>query len=171
MNMKSQTSIKNSFQRWRNRCTGVLKRMPLGKIGHAALVTGFVFVTSVASPGANISYEGYQVNMETTANDPTFGWRNPTPAKPLDLDGDNILGSDGYYAFASAISKPSYVSSWAVTASNSNWTTGWGVADNPADPTGPDTLPFGRWYPPPSSVFNFVVTGDLADKVLTVGIL
>lgn len=135
-----------------------------------------VAILAVNTNAADITYEGYQGNVESPADDPTTGWRNPTPAKPLDLDGDNILGSDGYYAFGSAISQPSYISSWALYANlGLNWSTGYGVADDPADPTGADTKPFGRWAGdsgPDGSMFEFTITGtDLDGKTLTVGLL
>ena len=71
------------------------------------LVTGIVFgtilgVSSFAS-ATSISYVG----NDLTTND---AWRTTDVVKPLDADGDNIYGTDGYYLYPGISSVPSYVS-------------------------------------------------------------
>ncbi|MCH7229101.1 Ig-like domain-containing protein, partial [Haloferula sp. A504] len=65
------------------------------------------FTTSSSATTAAITFVGTQDNMETKNDDPTVGWRNTTPAKTLDIDGDNIIGTDGYRT-SNRSSNPSY---------------------------------------------------------------
>ena len=58
----------------------------------AVVAVAFVGVTQAAV----ITYVGNQTEIEAYTDTPTEGWRNATPAKPLDIDGDNILGTDGW---------------------------------------------------------------------------
>jgi hypothetical protein len=120
---------------------------------------------------ATITYVGHQVGIEADADTPTEGWRNPTPAKPLDIDGDHILGTDGWW-LAKQKSDPSYA--WITeTAPNGN-SGGWGKWDNPSDPSGPDTFGAFILHGPGDSLdaFQIVIHGDaLKGKTLRLGIL
>jgi len=133
-----------------------------------ALLTGFVGTASAAT----ITYVGGQNNLEAHTNDPTVGWRNATTVKPLDGDGDNILGTDGYDLSGSSapLLLPSYVLSSAV-AGNHNQTRG--LVDDPADPTGSDIA--GGWSggSGSSGTFGtFVFQGtSLATETLRLGVL
>ena len=90
-----------------------------------------------AAAAANINYVGVQYDVEdNTTNTPTAGWRNPTPAKPLDIDGDNILGSDGYDIYFKKASNPSYATIGYPYPNRNNATLA--LWDNPASPTGND---------------------------------
>lgn len=121
--------------------------------------------------GAEITYVGHQVGIEADADTPTEGWRNPTPAKPLDIDGDHILGTDGWW-LANQKSEPSYA--WITeTAPNGN-SGAWGKWDNPSDPSGPDTVGALILHGPGDSLdaFQIVIHGDaLKGKTLRLGSL
>jgi len=81
-----------------------------------------------------ITHVGTQFDIESGTNDPTVGWRNTSPAKPMDIDGDNILGTDGYRTSAHT-RDPSY----AITAKLAPNENGGGkVYDDPTDPAGDD---------------------------------
>jgi len=136
-------------------------------------------VASVLCPTARaavITYVGLHENVESHANDPTVGWRNPTsPAKPMDLDGDNIYGSDGYTLFGRPYEMlPAY-----VTAIQPLQTVlgpdalDYAMIDNPNDPTGNDikagTL-FLNGVIGEFAFASFVVNGN-APSVFRLGIL
>ncbi|MBT7959702.1 MAG: PEP-CTERM sorting domain-containing protein [Akkermansiaceae bacterium] len=136
---------------------------PLAAIAVAA-VTG--------SASAAITYVGGQSNFEAHTNDPTVGWRNATTAKPLDGDGDNVLGTDGYDLSGNSapLLLPSYVLS-SVVSGNHNQTRG--NVDDPADPTGADIA--GGWSggSSASGTFGtFVFQGStMATETLRLGVL
>lgn len=105
-------------------------------------------LTGVASVHAvPIAYTGSQLNVDPkTTSLPTtpdsFGWRNATPVKPLDVDGDNVIGTDGYWGRASNVAPnviPSYLSFNAIVTGGNPF----GYFDNPLDPTGIDTARIG----------------------------
>ena len=100
----------------------------------ASLATAAAFTTRPAA-AANINYVGVQYDVEASTNTPTTGWRNPTPAKPLDIDGDNILGSDGYDVYFEKASNPSYATIGYPYPNRNNASALW---DDPANPTGDD---------------------------------
>jgi len=54
----------------------------------------------------------------TGADPNVVDWRNPSVAKPLDTDGDNIYGTDGYVMFAAVPSGSSTTLARTTTASN-----------------------------------------------------
>ena len=86
---------------------------------------------------ATISYLGTQFDIESPTDDPGVGWRNTSPPKPLDIDGDHILGTDGWRVgnVGNVVSDPPYAKT-AQTSPNANAHGRW---DNPLDPTGKDT--------------------------------
>jgi hypothetical protein len=168
--MKSQTSIKNSSRRTSERFTSVLQL--IGKFGHAALVAGFVFMTTVASPAADITYVGSHIGIEADTNSATDGgWRTPSTPKPLDVDGDSIYGTDGYW-FAGTQLKPSYVSAFTNLFQNNNSAGGWAAWDKP-DASGDQEYPYlrdGAAGVFPDTIVQFAITGTGLDgKVLRVG--
>lgn len=139
------------------------------------------FLGAGSANAATVTYVGHQDDVEAAADTPTTGWRNATPAKPLDIDGDNILGTDGYSIFQangnSISSLPTYISSVQRIGGNSNSAGSFGVMDNPADPSGADTINFGIWHAGASNtnasnIFRFTVAGtDLNGQTLRVGIM
>ena len=148
-------------------------------------VFGLVFVLfgmSRAVEGGFIQYVGHEVDVESASDTPTTGWRNPNNAKTLDIDGDNILGTDGYSIFNlnsfSLIGNqalPDYISEVTRLSPNANAASSFGVMDNPADPSGSDTWNFGIWHTAnstPADIFQFSVVGNsLQNRKLRIGLL
>tara|TARA_B110000908_G_scaffold170627_1_gene230754 strand:+ start:116 stop:856 length:741 start_codon:yes stop_codon:yes gene_type:complete len=134
-----------------------------------AALTVAVFTGSAS---AAISYVGGQSNFEAHTNDPTDGWRNTTTAKPLDGDGDNILGTDGYDLSGSSapLLLPSYVFSSTISGGHNQTR---GSVDDPSDPTGADIA--GGWSGGNSASGTFGTFvfqgGTLATETLRLGVL
>jgi hypothetical protein len=126
----------------------------------------------VSANAATIMHAGGQSNFEAHTNDATVGWRNATTLKPLDGDGDNILGTDGYDLSGSSapLALPSYVLS-SVVSGNHNQTRG--SVDDPLNPTGADIA--GGWSggSGASGTFGtFVFQGSsLVTETLRLGVL
>jgi hypothetical protein len=53
-----------------------------------------IFLSAAASRGSIIQFFGSDPDADS--------WRNPAVAKPLDLSGDNVYGTDGYVAFGTS---------------------------------------------------------------------
>ena len=149
--------------------------MPLRK----TLSLSALLIFSASLQATSVSYIGNQDNVEAEVNDPTTGWRNPTPAKPFDIDGDNILGSDGYETFGGGgvASLPSYIANVTrLSSNNNNLGASAGLIDDPSDPLGADTVTYGIWHSGPSGtdidIFSFEITGtELNGQTLRVGVL
>jgi methionine-rich copper-binding protein CopC len=121
-----------------------------------------------------ITHVGTQFDIESGTNDPTLGWRNPSPAKPLDIDGDNILGTDGYRTSAHTSNPP-----YAITAKLAPNENGGGkVYDDPTNPAG-DDIGLAAFHDANAGngqetrpLLEFVITEDLpAGTTLRVGVL
>jgi len=133
-------------------------------------------ILAVNTNAADITYEGFQTDIETmlaTEEVTPKGWRNTNPAKPLDVDGDNILGTDGYMVKDKPTVTPSYFSSWSRVSLNDN---AWAkYIDDPDDPTGADTVRDPRWRKGRASddgYYTFTITGSsLENKRLQIGLL
>jgi hypothetical protein len=121
---------------------------------------------------ANITFVGHQDGVEDDADTPTSGWRNASPTKPLDIDLDNILGTDGYEV-AGKVSNPSYA--WITNLAPNRNGGPWGLWDDPANPSGNDTLAATIYHDSTRDTvdaFEIVIHGNaLAGKTLRVGIL
>ena len=138
-----------------------MNQRPLILTASLALASAF----SISSAGAvTIDYAGVQFGVEdSTTNTLTTGWRNPTPAKPLDIDGDNILGSDGYLIYFNRISNPSYATIATTGYINrNNAPVNW---DDPTDPTGADFTAGGFYHD--ASAGLGVMSGQLLSFVIT----
>jgi hypothetical protein len=144
-------------------------------------VLGLVLALAPAAQAA-VSYVGNQDDIESAANTTSSGWRNATPTKTFDIDGDNIMGSDGYQMFEGGTTGitglPGYIAS--VTRLTSHVGTSgsggsFGIMDDPADPTGNDTIYFGLWFDvsdtPVDPLFSFVIQGNALDgQTLRIGL-
>lgn len=87
---------------------------------------------------ATVLYTGDHFNFESVTNDAGTGWRNTSTVKPLDADGDNIYGTDGYEFGGGGTPNalPTYVNSFTISGGHNDG--GRGDVDNPADPSGVD---------------------------------
>lgn len=104
-----------------------------------------------SASAATVSYVGFQNEIEGEFDTPNEGWRNASPTKTYDIDGDNILGTDGFYipgavGGSADIQLPAYVASIAKDSSGGeNWSAGFGLMDDPSNPSGTDTWNYGGW--------------------------
>jgi len=141
------------------------------------VAAGFAVATGEIASAATITYVGTQVDIESNFNDPANGWRNVSPLKPLDIDGDNILGTDGY-KLKNVGSNPSYATV-TVVAPNANNNTEGKVWDTPSNPSGADTIMAGAFHDNAAGsgvttvpLLRFVISGtDLDGKTLRLGVL
>lgn len=137
-----------------------------------ALAALAVAATTGFTSAATIVIAGGQSNFEAHTNDPTDGWRNTTTAKPLDGDGDNIFGTDGYDLSGSSapLALPAYVFSSTIGGGHNQTR---GLVDDPTDPTGADIA--GGWSGGngASGTFGTFVFqgGTLATETLRLGVL
>ena len=111
------------------------------------LMAGTMALACAASNAATVAYAGSQLNVDAKQTSlpavaDSIGWRNATTAKPLDVDGDNIIGTDGYTGRASNVA-PSVIPSYLTFSSITGGGNSFGYFDNPLDPTGIDTARVG----------------------------
>ncbi len=135
----------------------------------ATVAMASLVLTTASASAATIMYAGGQSNMETFSNDPAVGWRNATTAKPLDIDGDNVLGTDGYvFAGSSSVEAlPTYVASSARSGGHND--NNRGSVDNPLDASGAD---IGIGWSGNFNSWNFVFQGSaLEAETLRLGVL
>lgn len=137
----------------------------------ASLLSGVL--CSSHGDAATITLVGTQFNMETKSNDPTVGWRNTTTAKTLDIDGDNVVGTDGYRTSNRGLN-PSYLTATVVATNINNFSS----IDDPNNPTGND-ISTGTLHDNNAGLgvetvplLQFVMTGTVPiGEILRVGIL
>jgi hypothetical protein len=120
----------------------------------------------VARP--RLRYAGSQLGVGS-------GWRTAALVKPLDIDSDYVLGTDGYYLIGNnqRTSQPTYVSSWTPPTSTYGGNAGYALVDDPAVvPPGTATIRSGTANPGGSDVlvFSFVLNADLPAQ-LRLGIM
>lgn len=110
---------------------------PMPRLKSDFLLLCFCIFAPVAS-AATIAYVGNEYNVEAFTDDSGVGWRNSSTAKAFDLDGDNVIGTDGYdFAGGSpVVSLPSYVASVTFTGGHNDQNRG--LVDDPTDPSGAD---------------------------------
>jgi hypothetical protein len=103
------------------------------------------------------------VNSDLTTHG---AWRTPGVNKPLDVDGNNIYGSDGYYLFGGTPANVASTPSYATVANLTNWTAvanpGFVQLDNPQ---GAGLISSGLWF-----VFtpgNLAIEDDFARITVT----
>jgi len=76
---------------------------------------------------AGVNYAGVQTDLGS-------GWRTSSVQKPLDIDGDNVLGTDGYYLVNLPSVLPSYVSQAAILTTTSQGDPSYAFIDDPTHP-------------------------------------
>jgi len=120
----------------------MLKAQPFFMLAAAAAMA----LLDVHAQAAVVGYVGFQNEVEGEFDTPTEGWRNASPAKTFDIDGDNILGTDGYWNPSNGTVLPAYVASAAKqNVGGDNTGSGFGVMDDPGNPSGTDTWNYGGW--------------------------
>lgn len=166
-------------------CSMAMNRTMIG-LAAAVLLIG-------NASAADIWYVGVNTNIDSSADDgTTVGWHSSGNAKSLDLDGDNVLGTDGWiYCVAGnnglnnpARSLPSYFTDsngvgWDVLTSNFSEVPDGIFTDYPTPVTGPNppqaqTEAWWGWAVNVKDMFQFTFNTnatELASKTLRVGLL
>jgi len=117
------------------------------------------------APPAGTSFFGAQTDVGG-------GWRTAAQTKTCDIDGNNILGTDGYWLVGDNGSQsiPTYTNNWVQTGSIYGGNGSFFPVDNPANPgttTTPGTTATGNG----SDVFSFQMTGTAPTKMIRVGLM
>ena len=153
------------------------------------LLTTLVLASHLMSANAaTLAYVGWQANVEAKQDaDPSpttssSGWRNSSTTKTYDIDGDNILGTDGWYGRGDASiggAVGDYLPSYVTPTYNVGSGNVFGFMDNPLDPAGVDTYRTGLWGTASAGIYNgtgldlfgFSVNGTSLESVpLRIGI-
>jgi hypothetical protein len=121
--------------------------------------------TNVNTTAPSLTHIGTQFGLTSTSN-----WRTVSTAKPFDLGGDDVLGSDGYYMIGNnqRTSQPKYVSSWSVPVSTFGGSPAYAYIDDPdVVPPGSSIVYSGTANPGGSDVliFSFVLGGAVPDTI------
>jgi fibronectin-binding autotransporter adhesin len=130
----------------------------------SVILTGLFCATGRA---AGINYAGVQTDLGS-------GWRTSSVQKPLDIDGDNVLGTDGYYMVNLPAVLPDYVSQAAILTSTSPGDPSYAFID---DPTRPGNLfETGTMNPVPgpgtsANLFSFTVNSAVAGRWIRIGLM
>ncbi len=114
--------------------------------GKGIFATLSASVLALPLSAATVSYVGSQLSMETYSNDPA-GWRSTgDPDKPLDIDSNGVLGTDGYFMAGSVgESLPGYITGVTAEEIAYGGNAGYAQIDNPLDASGADVVS-GAWY-------------------------
>ena len=116
---------------------------------------------------ASIAYVG-------THPDLGGGWRTPAVLKPLDLDGDYLIGTDGYHLVNLPPVWPSYLSGTEILSSTFPGIPGYSFIDDPAQPGG--TFLTGTMNPQPGAgasadLFRFTLSAGAVGRTIRIGLL
>jgi hypothetical protein len=137
--------------------------------GAGALINNPLRVPSGVTlvPPASILYVGADQNIGS-------GWRTASVSKPHDVDGNNVLGTDGYHLVNLPATLPSYVGSTAILTSTYPGNANYASID---DPTKTDSLFLtGTMNPSPESgqavdLFKFTLNTNAMGRTIRVGLL
>jgi hypothetical protein len=137
----------------------------LRRVALTALVTDLLIATPTRA--AVITYAGAQTDLGS-------GWRTPGVSKPQDIDGDNILGTDGYDLVNLPAVTPSYVSKMTILTTTYLGNGGYAQMDYPTDLSVLFTS--GTMNPFPGSgqsadVFQFTLNTNAVGRTIRVGLL
>lgn len=109
------------------------------KIKSSILAVITASLATVSTTHAAVVYTGSQLNIDGTGDDgATTGWHSTTGIKPLDIDGDNALGTDGWVRAGSNVAGvtnpnrqiPSYLTAYVGQATITPTTTSGAHAPN-----------------------------------------
>jgi hypothetical protein len=130
-----------------------------------ALLTALLNATPTRA--AVISYAGAQTDLGP-------GWRTPGVSKPLDIDGDNIIGTDGYDVVNLPPAQPNYVNTMTILTSTYPGNGSYAQMDDPTSPG--NTFTTGTLNPAvgtgaSADLFQFSLTGNATNRTIRVGLL
>ena len=113
-------------------------------------------------------------NYIGTSWDVGSGWRTASVSK-LDIDGNNILGSDGWYCFGGSPTSsqvPGYINAWTATGSIYAGNSNYAKIDNPVTTPGtsPSTETSGTANPNPGAnspavILTFTLAGNVPQNI------
>jgi hypothetical protein len=139
---------------------------PAGGLAHGALSNGPLWVTSPVPPAA-VVHAGNHTDLGP-------GWRSYYPVKPLNLDGDNILGTDGYHLVNLPPVLPAYLASAVILSGTFPGNDDYSYLDDP-NSLGSQFLT-GTMNPNPgpggsADLFGFTLNAGAAGRTIRVGLL
>ena len=138
------------------------------KTKFASLFVALTAAAFVPSAGASvITYAGSQTDLGP-------GWRTATVGKPLDIDGDNVFGTDGYDMVNRPAVTPSYVGSMAILTTTFPGNGGYAQIDDPTNL--PGLFVTGTMNPNPgvggsANLFQFTLNANAAGRTIRVGLM
>ncbi|HEX4120680.1 MAG TPA: LamG-like jellyroll fold domain-containing protein, partial [Verrucomicrobiae bacterium] len=149
--------------------TPSLLRVPLTICARLAAILTLAAWAPVAPPaeGAVLTYAGSQTDLGS-------GWRTTTVSKPLDIDDDNVFGTDGYYLVNRPIALPFYADSIVPLTGTSPGDPSYAMID---DPTNPGALfTSGTLNPAPgggvsANLLQFTLNSNAVGRVIRVGLM
>ena len=102
------------------------------------------------------------------------GWRTPATAKTLDVDTNNVFGSDGYHVVNRPAVLPAYVSAMSILTGTFLGNAGYAAMDDPLAVT--NTFVTGTMNPFPglglaADIISFTLSATPTNRVLRVGLL
>jgi len=144
----------------------------LGRICFRLLAVLPVAIALSHSPracAAVVTFVGNQLNLGP-------GWRTSGVSKPLDIDGDNILGTDGYNVVNLQPVSPDYVSATAILTTTYSGNSSYASIDDPTTPSPTDAFLTGTMNPAPgtgvsANLFSFTLNANAVGRVIRVGLL
>ncbi len=140
---------------------------PAFDLAHGNLVGGPTWVRSGPMPPAVITYEGTHQDLGGT-------WRSSGIAKTRDVDGDHVLGTDGYQLVNLPPAKPSYFSTMEPLTGSYSGNASYAFIDDPLNPGA--TFMTGTQNPAPGAgrsadVFRFTLNAQAVGRLIRVGVL
>ena len=102
------------------------------------------------------------------------GWRTASPVKPLDLDGDNIVGTDGYQLINLPPALPAYLASASILSGTYPGNGDYSYLDDPTSPGDQFLTGTMNPYPGPSvsaDLFSFTLNAGAVGRTIRVGLL
>jgi hypothetical protein len=122
-----------------------------------------VSIFAVTGSAGTISYSNTDFDLGG-------GWRTSSVAKPLDINGNNVLGSDGWYVAggSGSSSYPSYIANVSLNPSIFSGNASYASIDDPTTTPGlnPTQIVSGTFNPGvgtgnPATLFSFQLTGGI----------
>lgn len=141
--------------------------VPAFGLAHGMLLGGPTWVRSGPMPPAVITYEGTHQDLGGT-------WRSSGIAKTRDVDGDHVLGTDGYQLVNLPPAKPSYFSTMEPLTGSYSGNASYAFIDDPLNPG--STFMTGTQNPAPGAgrsadVFRFTLNAQAVGRLIRVGVL
>src|SRR5712691_4517148 len=132
-------------------------------------LAGFLLALALvpAAPATVITYVGRQTDYGP-------GWRTSAVSKPLDLNGDNILGTDGYQVVNRPAVLPAYVSSMAILTTVNAGNANYASMDDPTNASTTFVTGTMNALPPAgvtTNLFLFTLNGNAVGRTIRVGLL